>query len=160
MLKNGKVLSNMTPKMKLWNYTKKRIFRFLPKIFTSYGWNWNFFANFQILGSLGCQGWVVIPQNVKNPNSLHPSLHTSTQNLNEKIRPVLCALGFSLALGIFHKVHIYLEYHRVCPLVGIGTLPPPLSPASLPLPPEPKGGGGAHSPGGEGLGESQFRRLE
>jgi hypothetical protein len=26
----------------------------------------NFFANFQILGPLGCQGWVVIPQkNVK-----------------------------------------------------------------------------------------------
>jgi hypothetical protein len=24
-----------------------------------------FFANFQILGPLGCQGWVVIPQNVK-----------------------------------------------------------------------------------------------
>jgi hypothetical protein len=23
------------------------------------------FANFQILGPLGCQGWVVIPQNVK-----------------------------------------------------------------------------------------------
>jgi hypothetical protein len=34
---------------------------------------------------------------------------------------------------------------------------PPLSPASVPLPPEP---GGAHSPAGEGLGESQFRRLE
>ncbi len=28
----------------------------------------------------------------------------------------------------------------VCPLVGIGTLPPPLSPASVPLPPELKGG--------------------
>jgi hypothetical protein len=41
-----------------------------------------------------------------------------------------------------HKVHIYKEYHRVCPLVGIGTLPPPLSPASVPLPLEPKGGGG------------------
>ena len=40
-----------------------------------------------------------------------------------------------------HKVHIYKEYHSVCPLVGIGTLPPPLSPASVPLPPEPKGGG-------------------
>jgi hypothetical protein len=52
----------------------------------------------------------------------------------------------------------YIEYHSVCPLVGIGTLPPPLSPASVPLPPEP--GGGAHSPAGEGLGESQFRRLE
>ncbi len=25
----------------------------------------NFFANFQILGPLECQGWVVIPQNVK-----------------------------------------------------------------------------------------------
>ncbi len=39
----------------------------------------------------------------------------------------------------------------VCPLVGIGTLPSPLSPASVPLPPEPKGGG-EHSPVGEGLG--------
>jgi hypothetical protein len=43
--------------------------------------------------------------------------------------------------------------------VGIGTLPSPLSPASVPLPPEP-GGGGAHSPAGGGLGKSQFRRLE
>ncbi len=25
----------------------------------------NFLANFQILGPLGCQGWVVIPKNVK-----------------------------------------------------------------------------------------------
>jgi hypothetical protein len=25
----------------------------------------NFFANFQILGPLGCLGWVFIPQNVK-----------------------------------------------------------------------------------------------
>jgi hypothetical protein len=38
---------------------KKRIFRFLLKISTGQ------FANFQILGPLGCQGWVVIPQNVK-----------------------------------------------------------------------------------------------
>jgi hypothetical protein len=50
----------------------------------------------------------------------------------------------------------------VCPLIGIGTFPPPLSPASVPFSPEPKGGGGrgANSPSGEGLGESQFRRLE
>jgi hypothetical protein len=33
------------------------------------------------------------------------------------------------------------KYHSVCPLVVIGTLPPPLSPASVPLPPEPGGGG-------------------
>jgi hypothetical protein len=45
---------------------------------------------------------------------------------------------------------IYLEYHSACPFVGIGTLPPPLSPASVHLPPEPKGG--AHSPAGKGLG--------
>ncbi len=45
---------------------KKRIFRFLPKISAGHGWSWkNFFANFQTLGPLGCQGWVVIPQNVK-----------------------------------------------------------------------------------------------
>ncbi len=45
---------------------KKRIFRFLPKISLGHGWSWNFFfANFQILGPLGCQGWVAIPQNVK-----------------------------------------------------------------------------------------------
>ncbi len=39
--------------------------------------------------------------------------------------------------GCFTK-YIYIEYHSVCPLVGVGT---PLSPASVPLPPEPKGGG-------------------
>ncbi len=51
----------------------------------------------------------------------------------------------------------FLSVHSVCPLVGIGTLPIPLSPASVPLPPEPKG---LHSPACEGLGESQCRRLE
>jgi hypothetical protein len=59
--------------------------------------------------------------------------------------------------GLAHKVRIYKEYQSVCPLLGIGTLPIPLSAASLPLPPEPEG---AHSPAGEGLGESQFPRLE
>jgi hypothetical protein len=40
-----------------------------------------------------------------------------------------------------HKVHICREYHSVCPLVGIGNLPPPLSPASVPLPRNQGGGG-------------------
>ncbi len=43
---------------------------------------------------------------------------------------------------ITHKVLIYTEYHSLCPLVGIGTLPPPLSPASVSFPPVPKAGGG------------------
>jgi hypothetical protein len=47
-----------------------------------------------------------------------------------------------------HKLHI------VCPLVGIGTLPPP-----SPFPPDLKGGG-LHSSAGEGVGEFQFGRLE
>jgi hypothetical protein len=38
-----------------------------------------------------------------------------------------------------HKV--YKEYHSVCPLVGLGTLPTPTLPASVPLPAEPGGGG-------------------
>ncbi len=57
-----------------------------------------------------------------------------------------------------HKVRIYKEYHSICPLVRIGTLPTPLSPASVPLPKN--RGEGARTPAGEGLRESQFRRLE
>jgi hypothetical protein len=72
-----------------------------------------------------------------------------------------CQFGkVAAVLGLVqHKVRTYKENHNVCPLVGTGTLPTPLSPAIVPLPPEP-GGGGAHLPAGEGLGESQFRRLE
>jgi hypothetical protein len=55
----------------------------------------------------------------------------------------------------------YIEYHSVCSLVRIGTLPPPLSPASVPLSPEPGGGGGGHTLlQVRGWGDSQFRRLE
>jgi hypothetical protein len=56
-----------------------------------------------------------------------------------------------------HKVRIFKEYYSVCPLVGIRTLPTTLSPASVPLP---QIRGDAHSPAMEGVGESQFRRLE
>ncbi len=49
-------------------------------------------------------------------------------------------------------------YIQRIPLCMSPRLPTPLSSASVPLPPEP--GGGAHSPAGEGLGESQFRRLQ
>ncbi len=56
---------------------KKRIFRFLPKISAGHGWSWKFFfANFQTLGPLGCQGWVVIPQNVKKSQNHCTLLHT------------------------------------------------------------------------------------
>ncbi len=57
-----------------------------------------------------------------------------------------------------HKVHTYKEYHSICPLVGIGTPHP--SPASEYLPPPEPKGGREHSPACEGVGVSQFRRLE
>ncbi len=50
-----------------------------------------------------------------------------------------------------YKVHIYKEYHSVCPLVGIGTLPPPSHASECAPPPQAKGGR-AHSPAGEGWG--------
>jgi hypothetical protein len=36
------------------------------------------------------------------------------------------SIPFRARLGPGHKVLIKIEYHSVCPLVGIGTLPPPL----------------------------------
>ncbi len=71
--KNAKDLSNGAPKIKIWNYTQKRFFRFLPNIFASHGWSWIFFfANYQILGPLGCQGWVVLPQILKKSKITAP----------------------------------------------------------------------------------------
>jgi hypothetical protein len=57
-----------------------------------------------------------------------------------------------------HKVHTYIEYHSVRPLVGFGTSHPLSRQRVCPSPGT--NGWGAHSPGSEGLGESQFRRLE
>ncbi len=66
---------------------KKRIFRFLPKISAGHGWSWKkFFANFQILGPLGCQGWVVIPQIVKKKSKpLHPTAESGYPLFCEKM---------------------------------------------------------------------------
>ncbi len=57
-----------------------------------------------------------------------------------------------------HKVHIYKEYH-MSPCPNWDSPIPSLASECAP-PPEPKGGGVAHSPAGEGVGESLFRRLE
>ncbi len=59
--------------------------------------------------------------------------------------------------GMDHKVYIYKEYHSVCPFVGIGTLPTPFSPASVPSPQN--RGGSAHSPAGQGLGSPNSDNL-
>ncbi len=90
-------------------------------------------------------------------------------NLNRFLKKIFCPRIVSSeevklsAVCENHKEHYMLEYHSVCPLVRIGG--PPLTPSpqrvyrcSVPLPPELKWGG--HSPACEGVGESQFRRLE
>ncbi len=48
-------------------------------------------------------------------------------------------------VGKNNKVSIYKEYYSVCPLIAVGTLPTPLLPASVPLPPDPGPGGGGHT---------------
>ncbi len=60
---------------------------------------------------------------------------------NVKLRSRLCFTKY---------IHIYLEYHRVCPLVRIGT-PHPISRKRVCHLPRNRGGE-AHSPKGEGLG--------
>jgi hypothetical protein len=43
-------------------------------------------ANFQILGPLGCQGWVVIPQNVKkSKNHCTLFVHVGFSHRNQNI---------------------------------------------------------------------------
>ncbi len=59
-----------------------------------------------------------------------------------------------------HKVHIYKEYHSVCPFFGIVILLTPLSPAIVPLPLEPKGGGGHTRLRVRGWGSPNSDRLE
>jgi len=64
---------------------KKRIFRFLPKIFAGHGWSWKFFfANFQILVPLGCQRWVVILylKMWKKSKSLHHNVHVRHKSIS------------------------------------------------------------------------------
>ncbi len=49
-------------------------------------------------------------------------------------------------MSLQHKVHIYKEYHSVCPIVGIGTLPPLLSRLRVcPSPRNQRVGVGSHS---------------
>jgi hypothetical protein len=66
---------------------KNRIFWFLPKFSQAMDEVEFFFANFQILGALGYQGWVVIPQNVKKPKSLHPNWQSDALTRGHRSQP-------------------------------------------------------------------------
>jgi hypothetical protein len=60
-----------------------------------------------------------------------------------------------------HKVLTYVEYRAVSGVFQNIDLPHPLSTQGVCPPPAPKavGGGGTHSPGGEGVGGSIFRKT-
>jgi hypothetical protein len=60
-----KICQTVLLKLNFETRPKKRIFPICQKFPQAMDEVENFFANFQILGPLGCQGWVVIPQNVK-----------------------------------------------------------------------------------------------
>jgi hypothetical protein len=51
---------------------KIRVSGFCQKILQAMDKVYSFFANFNILGPLGCQGWVVKPQNVKKAKITAP----------------------------------------------------------------------------------------
>ncbi len=86
--KNSNDLSNEAPKIKLWNHTKKTYFPVFPKISAGHGWSWKFFfANFQIIGPLGCEGWFVIPRNVKKSQN-HCTLPASLCSQSRLYPPV------------------------------------------------------------------------
>jgi hypothetical protein len=92
--KNGKDLSNAAPKIKLWNHTKKTHFPIFAKHFRGPCMKLKFFfANFQILGPLGCQGWVVIPQNVKKVKITAPWCPSN----NYRVR---CPIVHPLTIGL------------------------------------------------------------
>ena len=54
-----------------------------------------------------------------------PNVYTGIKcikNMNTQKLLVRCAVFFSIEYWL-HKEHIFLEYNRVCPLVGIGPHP-------------------------------------
>ncbi len=84
---------------------KKRIFQFLPKNSAGHGWSWKiFFANFQILGPLGCQGWVVIPQIVKKSQNHCTLIRNMQEKSKFKLHSLLTLHHQSEILG-FYRLH-------------------------------------------------------
>jgi hypothetical protein len=79
---------------------KKRIFRFLPKISAGHGWSWQFF--WPISKSLGCQGWVVIPQNVKKVKITAPYCSRVSNVINMFIGNYLPLFILENPLEILH----------------------------------------------------------
>jgi hypothetical protein len=68
-----------------------------------------FFATFQILGPLGCQGWVVISQNVKKVKITAPY---SACSIKSFIRLALCQV-------VFTDVQIAIQQRvAVLPMLG------------------------------------------
>jgi hypothetical protein len=56
----------------------------------------------------------------------HMNVENGTEAAHFPEKEYINGTFIAVYMGEDHKVHIYLEYHSVCPLVGIGTPSPPL----------------------------------
>jgi hypothetical protein len=63
-----------------------------------------FFANFKILGPLGCQGWVVIPQNVKKTKSLHPNGDLTQRQIHYRRTNEVCSAQTQTRIGLLEEI--------------------------------------------------------
>ncbi len=111
---------------------------------------------------------------------IHRDARSENHAIERCTRHLECAKNEASSFPIFHthsthhKAHIYLEYLTVCPLVRIGPPPSPAPLASVLLPPPYRNQRGEwhtrlrlrgwgcpnSSLAGQGVGESQFGRLE
>jgi hypothetical protein len=64
-----------------------------------------------------------------------PQFRENTVQYSNVLPTVVDDLGWKDAVNPQSTVHIYLEYHSVCPLVRIGTPPPQPAIAAPPPPP-------------------------
>ncbi len=104
------------------------------------------------------RGDVGIEKNAKEFVSLHIWRKGVFKYFQVRLRKTMIQIHRSWMDINNHKVHIYKSTTVYVPSSELGLSPPLLSPAIVPLPPNQRWG--AHSPAGQGVGESQFRRLE
>ncbi len=106
-----------------------------------------------LLGSLSLgEGWIE-PRKVSIPGRDLGDCLWSLKGFEISVYLICCAIK------IYNTKYSTYNIKSTAVYVGIGTPPSPSLASECALPPR-TGGAGAHSPAGEGLGESQFRRLE
>ncbi len=112
-------------------------------------------ADFREKYKLVCRTLVTLNTNTIIMCELYSYRNSNILFIHERKKKENLSLTVLLSYGKYvssdYKVHKYLEYHSVCPLVGIG-IPHPLSPKRVCTSPPWTKDGGTRSPAGDGLG--------